>query len=188
MGSRHAQPDGRHPHHEARAQALCLQQSLGPPRAATVPRPLRPAGAHATCRSRRIPRPRPHRSRRRHEPHWITTMLLTSLADVQKTKLAGGDIRLPTFPRPTRGGSANVDSSSAISRSSTARCLRSSRNDFRRARRLHMHWATYRDALRLWGFRVCVVEPILIGGARSASIDHRTSLLRFTSIATAVVA
>jgi hypothetical protein len=45
---------------------------------------------------------------------------LTALAELRTTKLAGGDIRLPTYSRPTRSGSANVDSSSAISRSSTA--------------------------------------------------------------------
>jgi hypothetical protein len=33
-----------------------------------------------------------------------------------------------------------------------------------------------------------VGEPILIGGARSVSMDHCIPLLRFTSIATAVVA
>jgi hypothetical protein len=78
---------------------------------------------------------------------------LTALAELRTTKLAGGDIHLPTYSRPTRSGSANVDSSSAISRSSTAMYLEEL------PQRLQAHQAPYAlghlsRRIRLWGFQV----------------------------------
>jgi len=70
---------------------------------------------------------------------------LTALAELRTTKLAGGDIHLPTYSRQlvaARPTSIRVRRFPAPARP----CIwRSSRNAFRHTRRL-MHWATYRDA------------------------------------------
>jgi hypothetical protein len=108
------------------------------------------------------------------------TTLLTSLAELRTTKLAGGDISLPTYSRPTCGGSAIVDSSSVLSRSSTATCLEEL------AQRLP---GTPGACICTGPLIETHLEPILFDRRSKVSfIDPCTPFLRFTSIATAVVA
>jgi hypothetical protein len=100
-------------------------------------------------------------------------------------KLAGGDIRQPTFSRPTRGSSAKVETSSATSAPARPRVLGASATPSGTSGAC-ICLGPLIGCSSIVGILSDIVRPILTGGVRVSLHDHCTPLLRFTSIAPAV--